>query len=164
MNPYSKAMKEITGKRKKTDSDLEELARLEFFKALYLNESKQVIIPSEMIEACLINGAKKSKMGHWAKAGLFIESDSILEFNDSESDPQKLWKKGLFLQLPVRIGQQRIIRTRPKFENWKIEVEIKYHEELLSLKDVYQFCIDAGMQCGLGDWRPKYGRFEVLKI
>ena len=63
LNPISKEMKKISSKRAKTESDYEELARLEFMGSLYLNEKKEPVIPGECIEATLINAAKKSKKG-----------------------------------------------------------------------------------------------------
>ena len=47
-NRFSKAMKLISGKRKKTDSDLDELARLEFLAGLYL-EGGDIVIPSYVL-------------------------------------------------------------------------------------------------------------------
>ena len=38
MNKFAKAMKAITSKRKKTDEDYIELARLEFFGGLYADD------------------------------------------------------------------------------------------------------------------------------
>lgn len=36
LNPYAKAMKALTGKRKKTDDDLAEIARIEWEAGLYI--------------------------------------------------------------------------------------------------------------------------------
>lgn len=164
MSHYSKAMKEISSKRKKTDSDLEELAKIEFMSGLYLNEKHQVIIPSENLEAALVAGAKKTKSGQSAKAGLYISKESRLEFNGNDKTPDQLWKEGYYLQVPVRINNSKVIKTRPLFKDWSLVTEIEYHTELLSEKDVMQFAYDAGSQCGIGTWRPKYGRFTVEKL
>ena len=69
LNYYAKEMKKISGKRHKTEADLEELARLEWHGSLYVSEG-QVVIPGEMIEAHLVGAAKKLKKGQQAKASL----------------------------------------------------------------------------------------------
>jgi hypothetical protein len=44
LNAYAKEMKKISGKRRKTDADLEELARFEWHGSLYVSQG-QVVIP-----------------------------------------------------------------------------------------------------------------------
>src|ERR671914_89551 len=48
LNYYAKEMKKISGKRHKTEADLEELAPLEWHGSLYVSEG-QVVIPGEVI-------------------------------------------------------------------------------------------------------------------
>jgi hypothetical protein len=78
LNSFSKAMKEISGKRKKTDADFEALANIEYQAGLYLNAKGQVIIPSRVLESVLVEGAKKSKEGKLALSGMFVDTDAIL--------------------------------------------------------------------------------------
>ena len=63
LNPLVKQMKALTGQRKKTDEVHLELSRLEFRAGLYVSSSGAVQIPAELLESCLIEGAKKSKLG-----------------------------------------------------------------------------------------------------
>ena len=58
LNHWSKSMKQVSGKRKKTDADYEELAKIEFFAALYIDKTGP-IIPSANIDSMLVNAAKK---------------------------------------------------------------------------------------------------------
>ena len=62
LNKFAKAMKEIAGKRKKTEADLVELARIEYLAGLYMGPNGPVI-PSVMLEAAITEGAKKAKNG-----------------------------------------------------------------------------------------------------
>ena len=73
-------MIKISGKRIKTDADLEELARLEFQGSLYFGKEGP-FLPAQVIEASIIDGAKKSKDGLKAKAGMFVEKGAILEYD-----------------------------------------------------------------------------------
>ena len=56
-------MKAITSNRKKTDADLDELARLEFMGGLYLNKEGRVIIPAYVMEGCLIGKGGAARKG-----------------------------------------------------------------------------------------------------
>ena len=76
--PIVQEIKKISGKRKKTDADYEEMARLEWYGGLYLDKDEQIIIPGINIEAVLIKAAKTQKSGPTAKAGVFIEENPVL--------------------------------------------------------------------------------------
>jgi hypothetical protein len=165
-NSFAKAMKLISGKRKKTDSDLDELARLEFLAGLYL-EDGQIVLPSYVLEASLIAGAKKSKRGVQAKTALFIERSSVLEFDGkpeviNEGTLSDLFEAGKHhLSVGVKVGMSKVIRTRPHLRNWSTTVDIDFEDEFVNRAEVIDFATDAGRQVGLCDWRPKHGRFGV---
>ena len=67
MNKFAKAMKAVTSKRKKTDEDHIELARLEFLGGLYADDQGRAVLPGEVIEGTIVAGAKKTKKGKDAK-------------------------------------------------------------------------------------------------
>jgi hypothetical protein len=160
LNPHSVSIAEIAGKRKKTEADHREIARREWFAALYLFNGEPCI-PFQMLESALIEGAKKEKRGPAAKAGILVEQHARLEYNGPRK-PDALWKDERFqLRVPVRVGQARVMRTRPRFDGWKAEIAIKYLPSLLNAKDVRSFLVAAGEQIGIGDWRPRFGRFTV---
>jgi hypothetical protein len=160
LNPFSKSLAELHSKRKKTDADHLELARREFFGSLYIANGAPCI-PSEMLEAMLVAAAKKERMGAQAKAGLIVERNAPLDY-DGPRDPKELWADERFrLRVSARVGQNRVQRTRPRFDNWSLKFEISYLPDLLNEKHVSGFVKIAGEQIGLGDWRPRFGRFTV---
>lgn len=165
-NRFSKALKEISGKRKKTDADLNELARIEFLAGLYF-QNNDIVIPDYVLESSFIAGAKKTKSGPQAKAGMFVEGSPSLEFEGkpaviTEDVLSKLFEEGNHsLTVGVKVGQSKVMRTRPLLRNWSAVVEVQYEDDLVSRASVIEFAKDAGRQVGIGDWRPKYGRFTV---
>lgn len=162
-NKFSRAMKEVSGKRKKVDADYEEMARIEYMAGLYTQGGK-VILPSYVIEASFVSGAKKSKSGQQAKSGLFIDKSPELIYN-GPTDPKELFASEDFkLVVPVKVGMAKIMRTRPMFKDWSCVVQISYMEDVLNERAVIDFAEQAGMLCGVGDWRPKFGRFVVEKV
>lgn len=72
LNPIAKAVKKVSSKRMKTDADFAELARLEFLGGLYLHRGEPCI-PGEVLEAALIEAARKMRRGQQAKAGVICD-------------------------------------------------------------------------------------------
>jgi hypothetical protein len=62
LNKYAKMLKAVSSKRKKTEADYEELARIEFFAGLYMDQNEPAI-PARLLEAAVVEGARKSKSG-----------------------------------------------------------------------------------------------------
>lgn len=157
-------MKKISGKRSKTEADFEELARLEFQGSLYWSKEYGPCLPGLVLEAAIINGAKKSKDGMKAKAGMFIEENPKLEY-DGPRTREELWKDENFrFVAPVVVNRARIMRTRPIFNNWSVKFNVSYDDSQVDESQVLKWLEDAGQQVGLCDWRPRYGRFEVEKL
>jgi len=162
LNEYAKAIKQISGKKQKTEADLYELGRLEFESGLYINEKDQVILPSKIFEGMLINGAKKFKEGPAAKAGAFVEEDSLLEFKDMKTKGQNLFeKKEYVFRAPVKVQQSTIIRTRPIFNKWSTTFEVQFFPDVCQKEQIIKWIERAGEVVGAGDYRPRYGRFTV---
>jgi hypothetical protein len=162
LSSQSKSLAELN-KRKKTDAEHAELARREFVHSLYLENGKP-ILTNEMLLAGLIQGAKKKKRGPAAKAGLLVEEHAQLEY-DGPHDALKLWQDLNFrLRVRTRVGQSAIMRTRPIFHKWAAAFVVKFLPELLNAEEIGEFLTIQGNQIGIGDWRPRHGRFTVKQL
>lgn len=165
-NTYAKAMKAVSGKRKKTDADYDEMARLEWLAGLYRIDG-DLVIPDYVIESAMIKGAMKSKRGPQAKCGLFFTEHASLEFDgkpDTITDDtlSGMFESGGFTHtIGVKVGMAKVMRTRPMFRNWSITITAQYDPDVLNMRDVEEIAIDAGKLVGIGDWRPKHGRFNA---
>ena len=163
LNKWAKAMKKISGKRAKSDADYEELARLEFFAGLYLGPDGPVI-PARNVDSLLLSAAKKLREGPLAKSGVFCQRDAALEY-DGPRTADGLWADERFRHVAiVRIQTARIARTRPIFEQWAATVAVQYEDSLINAGQVDSWMQIAGPQCGLGDWRPQFGRFSATRV
>jgi len=168
-NTYAKAMKAVSSKRKKTDADFDELARLEWLAGIY-RSADDLVIPDYVIESAMIAGAKKSKRGPQAKCGMFFTEHALLEFDgkpDAINDDTLagMFESGQFTHtIGVRVGMAKVMRTRPIFRNWSCIAIAQYDPDVLNLRDIEEIAADAGKLVGIGDWRPKHGRFlaEVI--
>jgi len=162
LNEWVKKIQAYTSKRKKTIEDHEEIARLEWFGSLYLNESGPVV-PASNLERMLRDAAAKSKLGKQVQAGLLVLEDAPVIYKGPK-DPTKMWdSQKFFTRASCKIGQQRVIRTRPSWDDWELKFIVQFDESMLDENKIRDFVSLAGRVCGLGDWRPKYGRFEVTK-
>lgn len=161
LNKFAKAMKEVASKKKKTEADYAELSRIEWYSGLYVNDEQQLILPADVLDAAIVEGAKKSKLGKQFKSAVFVPYDAILDIGRKYTIDE-LWDDQNYRDVRgVRIKQNRVVRTRPIFRNWSAKFLVQLDTELVNLKEVMTALRDCGQQVGLCDYRPKYGRFEV---
>lgn len=163
LNKWSKSLKQISSKRKKTDADLEEMARLEFLGSLYTTASGPAI-PADNLAAMLIAAAKKSREGDLAKTGVFVEDHAMIEY-DGPRDPDAMWKAETFRDTRgVRVGTARVMRTRPVFPVWSAIVTFAVDDEIVNPARLDDWMAAAGRIVGLCEMRPRYGRFTAERI
>jgi hypothetical protein len=165
LSSVAKAIKQVSAKKAKTDADHERMATLEFAGSLYLDSELGPYIPGENIEASIYHAARKTKEGKLAASGLFVPGKSRLDY-DGPRDPKGLLAEGDAYRLcvPVGLNGKRVMRTRPIFRAWSVVAEVEYEDTILNLEQVNRWVQTAGVQVGLCDWRPRYGRFTVEKI
>jgi len=66
---------------------------------------------------------------------------------------------------PVVIQRARVLSWRPKFTNWKMKFTIQIlDDENISINNVKEILEKAGNTKGIGDYRPRFGRFMVTSF
>jgi hypothetical protein len=165
INPYTRRIKEIVRKgcKKLTDSDYEERDRLEWEAGLYWSEKDGPIVPSDNIERCIQLGAQKSRLGKDVQAAVFCSEPEVRVEYEGPRNKDKMYSNAAFvLRKGVAIQKARLIRTRPMIPTgWLLEFSVEYDDTILNEKSLIKAMQDAGALVGLGDWRPKFGRFTV---
>lgn len=167
LNDFAVALKAISGKRKKTDADHEEMGRLEFLGGLYMGQNGhglQPVVPAQNIRATLIHAARKRREGKQAEAGVFVLDPLYLEY-DGPTDPDDLWEKGSpFVDRSiVSVQRNKVARTRPIFPHWEGKVNVTFDDEVLNESQLDEWFRIAGQIIGFCERRPMYGRFEVIE-
>jgi hypothetical protein len=164
-NEWSKAMKVITGKKKKTDKDMDELARLEFMGGLYVDDNGVPCVPGENIEAMLQAEGAKNRMKRQVQSGVISDGNWPIIY-DGPKTAEGLWekRKEFALRKSVRNQQNRVMRVRPIFRAWALEFDVDVIEEEINAAQIKEFMPAAGRHTGLNDWRPKFGRFMVESV
>lgn len=103
----------------------------------------------------------KNQMG--IRGALFFESDESGLVEIKGSVP-------VIREDMVKVGMGTAdLRYRPQFNNWYIDLDVKYNECLgISWENMLNAINAAGFVCGLGEWRPErdgdFGRFHVEAI
>lgn len=166
LSDESKALKAVSTKRKKTEEDHAAMMEIEWNASLYLNAEGQIVVPVENVRASIRDGAKLSKMGKEISRKVFIEGEHIPLTYSGPRDRKKLFEDTRFRDVrSVRVGQQRVMRTRPFFRDWSLTFVAYWEPDAFDV-DLFKQCLEsAGKFIGLGDFRPDkggtYGRFVV---
>jgi hypothetical protein len=129
-------------------------------KALYRDEEIGCYAPSAWLEACLRDVAKgfKAARGKGTLKGTVLASVFV--------EPEKIpFHKRTFDEIdirPVVIMKNRVVKGRPRFNSWSLEFKINYDENRIEGATLKQLMEEAGITKGIGDYRPKFGRFKVV--
>lgn len=165
LDDATKALAKVTGKRKKTDDDHAEVSRLEFLGSLYISQEFGPFIPGQNIEACLFKGATRTKQGTALKSALLIPQNVNPLIYVGSRDADGLWKDDSHIhRASVKVGTSRVIRTRPVFPQWQLVFEGELDTEVVDQQSLEGVVETSGRLVGLGDWRPRFGRFKVNSI
>jgi hypothetical protein len=160
LNPLTKAHKELTGKRKKTDEDYEAIAKSEWLGGLYIDD-KGPYLPGVNVESAMIGGGKLSKLGTQLKRSVEVLDEKCHLVFDGPNTAEKLWDAGFYDARSVKVQSSRLMRYRPMFRKWYCEAEIAFDADSINREQVIKCLEDGGQYCGVGDYRPKFGRFTV---
>ena len=140
----------------------------------YATPEGEIYQPSSHIEGALVKAAVNFKVaGKRGKsykdlivANVIVDPERIPhnykvpEELDTDAD------KPLYLDArPVIVQRARVVRIRPCFKaGWELAFEIQCIDDEIQpdlLQDVLTL---AGKTVGIGDYRPKFGRFSVIKF
>lgn len=133
----------------------------------YYDKENNLILPDTYITGSLRRGAFSSgvqlnkKQGKKTISKGFVDGNLLIDVSpiiqtESELKP---------FDCNVKIGTSTIMTIRPMIEKgWKVKFNIIDLNESFSkeeLKNLFDYC---GKFIGVGDWRPKYGRYSIISI
>lgn len=171
MDSFVRAMKATTSKRGKTEDDFEALAKYEFYAGLYTDpaiecnkESGEIVIEkgaklcilAHVLDSNIRKGAMKHKEGKAAAAGCLVEGDGQFFYNGNKSAIPDDWEKFAHI-CAVKVGSARVMRCRPRFENWSVKFTACLDETVCDKAQLARWMDSAGKLVGIGDWRPEKG-------
>jgi len=154
-----------------TEADLKNMTPQQLCeRALYKDPvNGKIAIPSEMLQRALVSGAAFSKgkgrasLQKQVAACVFV-TPAYMELPGQTAKSKQIWRIDTrSVVIPATKG--RIPRHRPCFDEWSIEFELEWDNELLSEQQVRNVLDDTGSRVGICDFRPErkgpFGRFIV---
>lgn len=163
-NDFVKLIKELTGKRTKTEQDRREIERLEWYGGLVLDPITNLpAVKTAAIRKCLIGAGTITKQGKAISRALSFSDMYVPLTYDGPKNVDQLWAdKKFHNRLSVKIGTARTMRMRPQFFPWSIEFPANLLGEVIDFSDFDRIAQLAGDAEGLGDNRINaYGRFTT---
>jgi hypothetical protein len=164
---------EIKAARKKQDEDklsrLEsEMSRNDWEASAYFNdETKTFFLPDTVIIACIRSGATAAKRGRDIDRAVIVnETDIPLgDVTQHKSLDAYYADKSFCLSGPAKIPPKTgalIWKTRCMMPTgWTLEFTLDFEESMIERNTLIEAMKTAGAMCGIGGWRPKFGRFLV---
>jgi hypothetical protein len=142
---------------------------------LYRTAHGQYAIPGlafrlALLEAATIFKAPKGSRGSIAPwlAHIEVKEELIPLLNPADRAPLSAYEID---RRPAVVQRQRILRARPRFNNWAIGcMTLLFDEQLVPTPTILpDIMADAGQRKGVGDYRPGkskgwFGRFAVIGV
>jgi hypothetical protein len=134
---------------------------------LYTDEGGNIIMPAVNITSTIVEAGKFFKIGRnkiTTQKSSLLSSCVFLTESYYKLEHDEPWTVD---SRPVRIPSTggRIVRHRPRFDDWKISFDIDLDETELNVKLLREIVDASGKKVGLCDFRPStkgpFGRFCV---
>ncbi len=166
LDPAAKALKALTGKRNKTDTDHAEIFRVGHLGSLYHDPDVGPFVPGDNVWKALHEGAMKHRMGPKIKEGVLITTEVNPVAYKGPRDVDGLWTDENFRFYASRVTgtgsrRVRVPFCRPIFREWKLEADGMLDDGIIDLAELRLIAETAGHRVGLCDWRPRFGRFAA---
>jgi len=131
-------------------------------KSLYRDEEGKIYSPSDHLVGAMVKAGPNFKLEgkktykDVVKGGVFINPLKLIHSNQNYVAD---WRG---VVIPSTRG--RVMKGRARMDDWSIKFELVCIDDRATAKDVQEILEYAGTYVGIGDYRPRYGRFEVSEF
>ena len=163
LDPHTKALKELTAKRKKTDEDLAAISFVEARGSIYETHEGFVGLPTQNVWRSIKDAATAFKRGKDMERALIYGNvvESVLIEGSKVTVEEFFAMPGSIQQDICVVQRARTLRSRPILHNWQTVHRFELLEDVVDPRDMMPILQRAGRLIGVGDWRPVYGTYEV---
>lgn len=139
----------------------------EWESALYSDPKVGCYIPSKQIRATLVKGAVNFQIKGKGKKTYKDLVNATVEVDPDKislaEDGTNLKKPSYIHQEWVKVQRSQVLRNRPAFsKGWEARFTLLVLDDQMPSDMLKQILGHCGSFVGIGDWRPHFGRFEVL--
>nr|WP_232536055.1 hypothetical protein [Comamonas testosteroni] len=167
-NPYARAMKKINDKKtRRTDDDYLELKNIEVRSKIYWDDDMGIYIPANWVTAAIAANSFKSVKISKAdvRSAVFVDGDKLkLTYRDMDkvkSPDDIVLNDGFRLDMTLKQGQVRVVKSIPIFHNWSFATDLEYDDEVIDAESMSTIINKVAKYGGFGDFRPTFGRATV---
>lgn len=128
--------------------------------SLYRTKSGKLYQPAAHIVGSMLKAAVNFKLKgrktfkDVVNAGIFVEPEEIIHKKQKyETD----WRS-----VVIKSTRGRVMKGRGRMNEWELEFTLTCIDPRATNKDIKDILEYAGAYVGIGDYRPRYGRFEVV--
>jgi hypothetical protein len=144
---------------------MDAVERAEWFGGLYLDAQKRPCLTEDMLLASLADGGKAARVGSKLKEAVLCDATEYVIEYKGPKDIEKLYETPGFVDYRnVVVGQARVMRTRPRFAEWSCTFTLLIDTQILDVATVEKALVNAGQTKGIGDFTPRFGRYEVTRV
>jgi hypothetical protein len=167
-DPYTRRLKELHTAMKRKGADVDaletELADVEWEGGLYYGPKLGPYLPNHMIRAAIRDGARLTRGGRQVERTILVGTPAPVQYEGPREIDALKADPNFRDQRMVTIGQAKVLRTRPCFQEWSATLEIRYLTDASTEEDVRGWVRDAGLYVGFGDGRSMgFGRFALVE-
>jgi hypothetical protein len=179
LDPYARALKALTAKRRRTDEEDAEIMRLEARGGCWETPEGLLGVPTAAAWRSIKDAATAFRLGKDVERALLYEdvvvplivtdvSDVMVPMSD-EGDVETVsaddWIAGAnvdYRSVKMPGTGRRVMRARPIIPaGWRCTHTFELLEDVINARDLAPVLQRAGRLVGIGDWRPTYGTYEV---
>lgn len=141
---------------------------------IYATAQGDIYQPATHFDGCMVKAAAGYKIQGGRgktykdlfKGNVFVSPDEILHGVKTPENLDNDADKPMYLDIrPVVVQRARVVRIRPCFKpGWKLDFEITVLDDQVPHNVVNEVLSLAGRTVGVGDFRPRFGRFMVTKF
>jgi hypothetical protein len=129
------------------------------------NETRQPFIPPSWIKTALQEASRNFRKGRNTYENTIL---STVWFRPKKISMNKNFDGFDYRvrEIPKRFIKPKrcIVICRPKFDTWELEFTLGYDGNSITPEKLKEILVEAGKNYGIGDRRPKFGRFEVVEF
>lgn len=132
---------------------------------VFRNDEKEICLPGEYLRGAIVNAAKfRQDPRSPRKSAMDLYKAGVVSLTPLASLGTTRWDYEHRCRATIQ-KTSSVTRTRPAIKaGWEAEIELMVNlPEYIHPDALYEVIANAGRLIGVGDFRPTYGRFQLIQ-
>ncbi|MGI9568412.1 MAG: hypothetical protein ACR2PH_01430 [Desulfobulbia bacterium] len=163
LNSYSKAIKQVTSLKKKTDDDIRRLRELEVEAKCYWDDDIGIYIPSRWVTASIAQHSfELAKVAKAKVRSAVFPTELKVKLNykgeGKVGSLRHIVENGHSITQNLKQGQVSVTKAAPCFHDWSFNTTLEIDTEIINIAELKRIIEYGATYGGYGDFRPTFGR------